>query len=227
MAITEQRKPYEFLARWDELTGQFKGAHIQFYDSLLRDGVRISGQASKAYGVGDGMAFPLADILNQMQVDALAELDVRAATIAARDATITERDESIKTLTAERDAAQARVSELEAQLATSTDQTHEAAVKAERDRRVLGGVKVGDEWFDTTLQTQIQYIGMIMMGSQLSAQTPLWTLDGRNVGATPQRVQQIFANSAQMQAQLYSIAAAAIAADTPLDQIQWPETFAG
>jgi hypothetical protein len=40
-------------------------------------------------------------------------------------------------------------------------------------------------------------------------------------------VQQIFANSAQLQAQLYSIAAAAIAADTPLDQIQWPETFAG
>jgi chorismate mutase len=227
MAITEQRTPYEFLARWDDMTGQFKGAHIQYFDSVLKDGQRVAGSASKAFGVGEGMAFPLNDIINQMHVDALAELDVRATAIAAHLATIAARDATITTLTSERDAALARVAELEAQLATSTDQTHEAAVKAERDRRVLGGVKVGDDWFDTTLQTQIQYIGMIMMGSQLSAQTPLWTLDGRNVGATPQRVQQIFANSAQLQAQLYSIAAAAIAADTPLDQIQWPETFAG
>jgi hypothetical protein len=113
MAITEQRKPYEFLVRWDELTGSLKGAHIQFYDALLRDGARISGQPSRAYGVGEGMAFPLADILTQVQIDALAELDVRAATISTRDATIA-------TLTSERDAAQARIAELEAQVAAAS-----------------------------------------------------------------------------------------------------------
>lgn len=128
MAITEQRKPYEFLARWDEQTGQFKGAHIQFYDSLLRDGVRLSGQASKAYGVGEGAAFPLDDIIDQMHIDALAELDVRAAIIAARDATINARDESIKTLTAERDAALAQVTGLQAQLATINGQPDENGV---------------------------------------------------------------------------------------------------
>jgi hypothetical protein len=156
----------------------------------------------------------LAAVMSQAQVAAAATIEAHEATIAGHAAVVTERDQAL-----------ARVAELEALLSTSTDQTHEAAVKAERDRRVLGGVKVGDDWFDTTLQTQIQYIGMIMMGAGLSEQTPLWTLDGRNVGATPQRVQQIFANSAQLQAQLYSIAAAAIAADTPLDQIQWPATY--
>jgi cell division protein FtsB len=162
----------------------------------------------------------LSELIPGSLTAALAAVDARDATIAARDSTIT-------TLTAERDAAQARVAELEAQLAIGSDQTHEAAVKAERDRRVLNGVKVGDDWFDTSLQTQIQYIGMLMQGAGLSAQTPLWTRDGRNVGATPQRVQAIFMGAAQLQAQLYSIAAAAIAADTPIDQIQWPETFTG
>ena len=66
MSIIEQRKPYEFLARWDPLTGQFKGAYIQFFDAVLRDGVQIAGQPSKAFGVGDGMAFPLADILKRL-----------------------------------------------------------------------------------------------------------------------------------------------------------------
>lgn len=103
MTITEQRKPYEFLVRWDELTGVLKGAHIQYFDALLRDGVRIGGQPSKAYGVGEGMAFPLTDILNQVQIDALAELEVRAATIT--------------TLTSERDEALKRVADLEKQLA--------------------------------------------------------------------------------------------------------------
>lgn len=114
MSIIEQRKPYEFLARWDPLTGQFKGAYIQFFDAVLRDGVQIAGQPSKAFGVGDGMAFPLADILNQVQIDALSELDARAAAIAP--------------LTAARDAALARVAELEAQLAALTTETDENGI---------------------------------------------------------------------------------------------------
>ncbi len=162
----------------------------------------------------------LAAVMSQAQAGALLTIDQQTATIAQRDATIT-------TLTSERDAALDRVADLEAQLSLTADGDHEAKVKAERDRRVLNGVKVGDDWFDTSLQTQIQYIGMLMQGAALSPQTPLWTRDGRNVGATPQRVQAIFMGAAQLQAQLYSIAAAAIAADTPLDQIQWPETFAG
>ena len=110
MSIIEQRKPYEFLARWDHQTGQFKGSHIQYFDAVLRDGVQIAGAPSRAYGVGEGMAFPLEDIVSQMTTDALAAVDAQAATIAERDATIA-------TLTGERDAARAQVAELQALLA--------------------------------------------------------------------------------------------------------------
>jgi len=110
MPITETRTPYEFLARWDHTTGAFKGAHIQYFDSVLRDGVQIVGAPSKAFGVGDGLAFPLADIMGQLTTDALARVDVLTA----------ERDAAVKaseTATADRDAAQAQVAELLAQLA--------------------------------------------------------------------------------------------------------------
>ena len=111
MPITETRTPYEFLARWDHTTGAFKGAHIQYFDAVLRDGVQIAGAPSKAFGVGDGLAFPLSDIMGQLTADALARVDALTA----------ERDAAVKageTATADRDAAQAQVAELLAQAAS-------------------------------------------------------------------------------------------------------------
>jgi hypothetical protein len=70
--ITEVRKPYEFLARWNPDTGAFTGAHIQWYDSVLKDGVKIAGSPSKAYGVGEALDFPLSDIVTMITSDALA-----------------------------------------------------------------------------------------------------------------------------------------------------------
>jgi hypothetical protein len=117
MTLTEQRKPYEFLARWDEQTGQFKGAHIQYFDAVLRDGVIVSGSPSKAYGVGAGMAFPLADIMSQVTTDALALTEAQAATITAKNEALTAANTDKQAAEAARDAALARVAELEAQLA--------------------------------------------------------------------------------------------------------------
>lgn len=110
MAITETRTPYEFLARWDEKTGAFKGAHIQFYDAVLRDGVLLTGSPSKAFGVGDGMAFPLADIMGAVTADALAMVDAQAVQITALTADKTAAD-------AARDAAVAQAADLQAQIA--------------------------------------------------------------------------------------------------------------
>ena len=70
--ITEVRKPYEFLARWNPDTGAFMGAHIQWYDSVLKDGVKITGSPSKAYGVGEALDFPLSDIISMITSDAIA-----------------------------------------------------------------------------------------------------------------------------------------------------------
>jgi len=119
MAITKQTKPYEFLARWDHETGVFKGAHIQHYESVIEDGVLLTGKAGRAMGVGEDLAFPLADIMSQVQADALAANAALQATLTERDATIATHEAAIKTLTSERDAALARVTELEAQLALS------------------------------------------------------------------------------------------------------------
>lgn len=110
MAFTETRTPYEFLARWDEKTGAFRGSHIQFYDAVLRDGVQIAGAPSKAFGVGEGLAFPLADIIGNVTADALALVDAQAAQIN----TLTADKAAVE---ADRDAALAQVADLQAQLA--------------------------------------------------------------------------------------------------------------
>ena len=110
MAITETRTPYEFLARWDEQTGVFRGAHIQYFDAVLRDGAQIAGAPSKAFGVGDGLAFPLADIMGTVTADALALVDAQAEQITALTADKTASDTA-------RDAALAQVAELQAQIA--------------------------------------------------------------------------------------------------------------
>lgn len=113
MAITKQTRPYEFLARWDHETGAFKGAHIQHYESLVEDGVMLSGKPGRAMGVGEDLAFPLADIMGQLTADALAANAALQATLTERDATIAGHADVIQ----QRDAAQARVAELEAQIA--------------------------------------------------------------------------------------------------------------
>lgn len=110
MAITKQSQPYEFLARWDHVAGVLKGAHTQRFEGVYEDGVLLSGQPGKAMGVGEDLAFPLSDIMSQLQIDALAANAALQTTVAAHAATIT-------ALTAERDTALARITALEAQLA--------------------------------------------------------------------------------------------------------------
>lgn len=160
----------------------------------------------------------LAAVMSQAQVAALLTIDQQAATIATREATII-------TLTSERDAALARVTELEAQLARSQADDLPAAIRAERDRRIVAGVKVGDHWYHSDMQMQIQVLGMVIMGANLPAGTALKTLDDGLQPATPQLVQQLFGATAQQMAQLHAIADAAIAAGTPLDAIQWPPIY--
>lgn len=112
MAITEARTPYEFLARWDHTTGTFKGAHIQFYDSVVKDGVVIAGAPSKAFGVGEGMAFPLVDIVDQVTTDALAKVDELTAALDTATAAQTAAEQARDAAIAERDALQAQIAAL-------------------------------------------------------------------------------------------------------------------
>ncbi|MGY0782128.1 hypothetical protein ACW7BC_29980 [Azospirillum argentinense] len=93
------KTPYELLVRWDQ-SGALQGAHVQ-YRYVIRDGADVIGETlgpaePLALEAADG--FPLGDLLSQVQIDALIAM-------AAAEA--------------ERDAALARVAELEALLDTS------------------------------------------------------------------------------------------------------------
>lgn len=124
MAITKQSTPYEFLARWDHITGTYKGAHTQRFDGIFDDGVLISGQPGKAMGVGEDRAFPLADIMSQIQIEALAANAALQATVTAHEATIAGHAEVV----AARDQALARVAELEAQIAAAATSVDEKGI---------------------------------------------------------------------------------------------------
>lgn len=108
MALTVSDQPYEFLARWDQ-TGNLVGAHIQRRfvtrngDTIVAEAV---GQPQPVALDGNG-DFPLADIMTEVQVGAIAQAN-------ALTAQVTEAQTALATAIAERDAALARVAELEA-----------------------------------------------------------------------------------------------------------------
>lgn len=104
MAIQELTRPYEVLVRWRD--GALAGAHVQFITQVV-DGDRVMaetlGQAMPV-DVGAGVGFPIADILQQIHVDALAAVDAKTAALVAmtaeRDTALQERDGKVAELAA-------------------------------------------------------------------------------------------------------------------------------
>lgn len=67
-----------------------------------------------------------------------------------------------------------------------------AAIKAERDRRKAGGVKVGAKWFHSDDGSRIQQMGLVMMGASIPA-NPQWkTMDGSFITMTQTLASQVF-----------------------------------
>jgi hypothetical protein len=67
------KHPYELLIRWDQ-QGQLAGAHVQ-YRYVIKDSDQIIGESvgqAEPLTIGD---FPLTDLLNQVQADALAKIE--------------------------------------------------------------------------------------------------------------------------------------------------------
>ncbi len=94
-----EKKPYELLIRWDQ-TGALVGAHVQHrYVITGDDGAVITETLGGAepLTLDNAVGFPLGDILTQAQADALTAYGAAAT---------------------ERDAALARIAQLEAQLAS-------------------------------------------------------------------------------------------------------------
>ena len=69
-------------------------------------------------------------------------------------------------------------------------------IKAERDRRKVGGVKVGSKWFHSDDGSRIQQMGLVMMGTSIPADLQWKTLDGSFVTMTQAVAQSVFAAAA-------------------------------
>ena len=64
-------------------------------------------------------------------------------------------------------------------------------IKAERDRRKSGGVKVGDKWFHSDDTSRIQHLGLVLFGANVP-KVDWKTMDGSKVQMTQALAQAIF-----------------------------------
>lgn len=81
-----------------------------------------------------------------------------------------------------------------------------ANIKAERDRRKAGGVKVGAKWFHSDDGSRIQQMGLVMMGANLPAGLQWKTMDGSFIVMTPALAQQIFTGQAASDQAIFAVA---------------------
>lgn len=65
-------------------------------------------------------------------------------------------------------------------------------IKAERDRRKAGGVKVGAKWFHSDDGSRIQQMGLVMMGASIPANLQWKTMDGSFITMTQALASQVF-----------------------------------
>jgi hypothetical protein len=80
------------------------------------------------------------------------------------------------------------------------------AIKAERDRRKAGGVKVGAKWFHSDDASRIQQLALVMMGAGLPAGLQWKTMDGSFITMTPALAQQVFTGQAASDQTIFAVA---------------------
>ncbi|MGK9234765.1 hypothetical protein KXS07_23660 [Inquilinus limosus] len=102
--LEEVTGPYEFLARWDHITGALQGCHYATATSILRDGVIVPGATSinPPEPVTAETATTVAQVCDVLNTGALARIAELEAQLAAAEA--------------QRDAALARAEDAETQL---------------------------------------------------------------------------------------------------------------
>ena len=110
------------------------------------------------------------------------------------------------------------------------------AIKAERDRRKVGGVKVKvgtvDKWFHSDDASRIQQMGLVMMGASVPADLQWKTMDGSFVTMTQAVAQSVFAAAAASDQAIFAVAeghrAALVACEDPAVydySTGWPAIF--
>lgn len=80
------------------------------------------------------------------------------------------------------------------------------AIKAERDRRKAGGVKVGAKWFHSDDGSRIQQMGLVMMGASIPANLQWKTMDGSFITMTQTLASQVFQAVAASDQAIFTVA---------------------
>ena len=79
----ETKTPYEFLVRFNQ-DGSISGAHIAWLEQVYKDDVVINqSEKVEAVAFGTQTGFPLASILNEVQISALIDLEIAKKEIEA------------------------------------------------------------------------------------------------------------------------------------------------
>lgn len=97
----------------------------------------------------------------------------------------------------------------ESQPAVTVDQIKAAVwlkIKAERDRRKAGGVKVGAKWFHSDDGSRIQQMGLVMMGAAIPANLQWKTMDGSFITMTQTLASQVFQTVAASDQTIFAVA---------------------
>ena len=81
-----------------------------------------------------------------------------------------------------------------------------AAIEGERDRRKVGGVKVGAKWFHSDDASRIQQMGLVMMGAGIPANLQWKTMDGSFIAMTQAVAQSVFAAAAASDQAIFAVA---------------------
>ena len=81
-------------------------------------------------------------------------------------------------------------------------------IKAERDRRKAGGVKVGAKWFHSDDGSRIQQMGLVMIGASIPANLQWKTMDGTFITMTQTLASQAFQAVAASDQAIFGVAEA-------------------
>jgi hypothetical protein len=79
-------------------------------------------------------------------------------------------------------------------------------IKARREALKSGGIRVGDHWFHSDADSRIQQLGLVIMGANMPPGLQWKTIDNGLVPMSPALAGQIFAATAQHDAQVFGAA---------------------
>lgn len=206
--ITTETTPYELLFRWND--GALAGAHIQFVETIRKDGSVISQQVGHAQPVSMAgeTGFPLADVLSTVQADAVAARDFAIAALAAKHAELAAATEAhtaaMAAKGAELEALRAQVEVLQAQVrppATVNGVPQSAPRKQARQALVLAGLyEQAITAIATIPDAQQRNLAQIEWEDSpaYERQSPLVQQVGAALGLTDQQIDNLFVTASTL-----------------------------